>query len=237
MALYSFSRARKVELKGITILLAIIASVAGFYALAVIASGESAPEIDRQILQAFRSSSNAADPIGPAWIEEAARDITALGSITVLLLVTVTVSAVLYFTQLRARAAILLIATLFALASSSGLKQIIDRSRPELVDHQTRVFTRSFPSAHAMNSTAVYVTIASMLAGLARKKRVKTVSLAMGASIALLIGVSRTYLGVHWPTDVIAGWTGGIIIALCSVLLGQYVSHKSESYQLKNSGV
>lgn len=224
-----FQKAKFLEVKAIIYCLTLIASIAGFYALAIFVSGDSAPQLDQKLLLALRSGGTVTDPIGPDWLEEAARDITALGSVTVLIVITLTVSCALFFADLKARAGILLFVTIFALAASSGLKQIIDRSRPDLVEHQTRVFTRSFPSAHAMNSSATYLTLAALLAGIAKRRRVKAVCLCTGAVLTLGIGISRTYLGVHWPTDVIAGWLGGIVIALGSVLLGLLLKESTDS--------
>jgi undecaprenyl-diphosphatase len=164
---------------------------------------------DRAILLALRTSADRADPIGPAWFEDAARDVTALGSVAVLTLVTV--AAIGYLVMIRRRGAALLLASCVGggVALSSLLKALFGRPRPDLVAHGADVFTASFPSGHAMLSTVTYLTLAAVLARLQPQHRVKVYLLAVGIVVALLVGASRVYLGVHWPTDVVAGWSLG----------------------------
>lgn len=196
---------------------AIVICLASFYLLMIWATTEGTPKIDEQLLLSLRE--NNGSPIGPQWLEEAARDITALGSITVLVMTTTIAAFALFFADLKRQALILIAAAALALSGSMILKQLIDRTRPNLVAHETRVFTRSFPSAHALNATAIYLTIATLLSGSARRKRVKITALGTGVGLAGVVGISRVYLGVHWPSDVLAGWLGGSVIALASTQL------------------
>lgn len=164
---------------------------------------------DRAVLLALRAPGDRADPLGPAWFEAAARDVTALGSFTVLAIVTL--AALGYLSMIRRRGAALLLAVAVGGGAvlSTLLKELFGRPRPDLVAHGAEVFTASFPSGHAMMSTVTYLTLAAVLARLQPRRRVKLYLLAVGIVVALLVGASRVYLGVHWPTDVVAGWSLG----------------------------
>lgn len=173
-----------------------------------VAEGDTA-SLDRRILVALRSPADLAKPIGPAWLEEVARDISALGGIAVLALTTLAVVGYLALIR-RPRAA-----ALVGLAASGGaglaqlLKDAYHRPRPEVVPHLARVISSSFPSGHSMVSTSVYLVLGALLARLEERLVVKAYLLLWALGIATLVGVSRVYLGVHWPTDVLAGWAAG----------------------------
>ena len=196
-------------------------------ALAVWAFVELADEVaegdlntlDRAILQSLRHPNDPADPIGPHWLEEAMRDLTALGSLAVLTIVTAASAGYLWLQGKHAAVVYLLIAVLGAQLISSSLKHFYDRPRPDLFPHGARVYTASFPSGHSTMSTATYLTLGAMLARYEEKRRVRIYLVALAMTLALLVGTSRVYLSVHWPTDVIAGWTVGAAWALlCSVI-------------------
>ena len=181
----------------------------GFVALAgEVREGDTAA-LDRTILLSLRTAGDRSDPIGPAWLEEAARDITALGGHTVLTIVTVTVLVYLMLTRRRAAAAVVLVAVGGGMLLSTGLKLGFERPRPDLVPHGTRVYTASFPSGHSMLSAVTYLTLGALLARVERAWRVRIFLVAVAVVLTLIVGVSRVYLGVHWPTDVLAGWCGG----------------------------
>jgi undecaprenyl-diphosphatase len=109
----------------------------------------------------------------------------------------------------RQAAFFLLVAVGGGMLLSAGLKMGFERARPDLVPHHTRVYTASFPSGHAMLSAVVYLTLAALLARVQSERRVKTMIIVLAVLLTLLVGMSRVYLGVHWPTDVLAGWCGG----------------------------
>jgi undecaprenyl-diphosphatase len=164
---------------------------------------------DRAILLAFRNSTNLSDPIGPHWLEIIFRDITSLGGATVLTLMTIAVTGFLLIDAKRGAAILVLGSVIGGVALSSILKLGIDRPRPDLVAHLVEVHTASFPSGHAMLSAVVYLTLGALLSRVERPRRIKIYVLSVAVILALLIGVSRVYLGVHWPTDVLAGWCAG----------------------------
>jgi undecaprenyl-diphosphatase len=172
--------------------------------------------LDRAILLALREAQNSADPIGPSWFEEAARDVTALGGHVILILVTVATLAYLVMTR-KSHAALLLLASVGGgMLLSTVLKMGFERPRPELVPHAARVYTASFPSGHAMLSAVTYLTLGALLARVQPNRRLKAYLIGLAVSLTLLVGASRVYLGVHWPSDVLAGWcVGAAWASLC----------------------
>jgi undecaprenyl-diphosphatase len=164
---------------------------------------------DRAILLAFRNSTDLSDPIGPHWLEVIFRDITSLGGATVLTLMTIAVSGFLLIDAKRGAAILVLGSVIGGVLLSSILKLGIDRPRPDLVAHLVEVHTASFPSGHAMLSAVVYLTLGGLLSRVESPRRIKIYVLSVAVMLTLLIGVSRVYLGVHWPTDVLAGWCAG----------------------------
>jgi undecaprenyl-diphosphatase len=118
---------------------------------------------------------------------------------------------------------VLIVATLGALSLSTLLKYSIDRDRPDLVPHGSVVYTASFPSGHSTLAASTYLTMAALLIRVQRKKRIKAYILLIAILVTILVGVSRVYLGVHWPTDVLAGWTAGAGWALLCWLLARWL--------------
>lgn len=169
---------------------------------------------DEFILLALRDSADPADPIGPPWFEEVMRDFTALGGIAVLTALTLTVVGFLALTRKRHAATLVAGAVTGGVILSSLLKWGFDRPRPDLVTHLSLVHTQSFPSGHAMLSAVVYLTLGVLLARTLAEPRVKIYLLSVAALATILVGISRVYLGVHWPTDVLAGWAIGAAWAM-----------------------
>jgi len=169
---------------------------------------------DRNAILAFRSAGNIADPLGPPWVEEAARDITALGSIIVVVILSGALIGYLLLLRKRGPALLMLISVAGGTALNDVLKFFFDRPRPDLVLHAAQVFTSSFPSGHAAVSAVVYLTLGALLAKDAPSVAVKVYIMAVAIFLVLLIGVSRVFLGLHYPTDVLAGWSIGSAWAL-----------------------
>lgn len=168
---------------------------------------------DNAVLALFRSPANPEMPIGPTWLQEAVRDVTGLGSFTVLGLLTVVVVLGLLLRGRTQTGWFLAFAVVSGAIVSTGLKALFDRPRPAL-ESVAKVFTSSFPSGHALVSTVVFLTIGVMLAGAASRPALRVYYIAVAALLSLLVGLSRIYLGVHYPTDVIAGWLLGTAWAL-----------------------
>lgn len=169
---------------------------------------------DRAVMLAMRVPGDPGQPIGPEWLPSAVRDITALGSSTVLTLV---VAATALFLALRGRwrsVALVLAATLSGGVAVTLVKALVGRARPELVERLMVEASNSFPSGHAANSAIVYLTLATLLFPVVQEARMRAFVLGAALLVTLMVGVSRVYLGVHWPSDVLAGWAFGSAWAL-----------------------
>jgi undecaprenyl-diphosphatase len=179
--------------------------------------------LDERLMLSLRNPADLGDAIGPRWFEGAVRDVSALGSIAVLLLLSLAVISFLLIRR-QVHAAVLV----FAAAGGGallmgGLKEAFGRPRPRLVPHLFGdVATPSFPSGHAMAAAAIYLTLAALLARLVEDRRSKVFVVGVALVLVLLVGVSRVYLGVHWPSDVLAGWTAGLCWAIaCWIVMAR----------------
>lgn len=214
---------RALDLKVVAALVAIGALALLFLAIgSEVAEGETA-RIDRTILMWFRTTP--ADPIGSPEVEAAMMHISALGSGAVTGLIVV-VASLFFALAGRWRYALLVVASAAGtLVWMSLLKTFYDRPRPTIVRALDPPGGLSFPSGHSMISAALYLTLAVLIARALPARRLRVFVVAVGALLTALIGVSRIYLGVHYPTDVLAGWTAGAAWALaCGVavqLLGR----------------
>ncbi|MGV3651537.1 MAG: phosphatase PAP2 family protein [Devosia sp.] len=173
---------------------------------------------DTAILMAFRDPGNVDNVIGPAWVHEMVRDITALGSFAVLGIVVVAACGYLLMAGKRSSAVLILVSVLGGTLLSTVLKMGYDRPRPDLavMSHQ---FTASFPSGHAMLSAVTFLTLGAILAGIAPNRRLQIFAVTAAILLTLLVGTSRVFMGVHYPSDVLAGWSIGAAWALfCSAV-------------------
>lgn len=186
--------------------------------------GETA-SFDRAAILVFRSAGNISNPIGLPWVEEGVRDVTALGSMIVVVILSGAVVGYLLLLKRHAPALLVLISVAGGTALNELLKYIFDRPRPDLVLHSTQVFTSSFPSGHAAVSAVVYLTLGALLARDAPSVAVKIYVMAVAIFLVFLIGVSRVFLGVHYPTDVLAGWCIGSAWALTCWLAADRLQH------------
>lgn len=209
-------RLRLNEVGPLVALLCLSALGYGFLALAHEVGEGSTAALDRKILLGLRDPANLAEPIGPRWLEETMRDITGFGSVFTVLFLTCAVAAYLALTERRRIALFVIAAVGGGELLSTVLKLFYQRPRPDLVPHGMAVFTASFPSGHATMSAIAYLTLATLVARVDRNRGVKVLVLTLGVGMTLLVGISRIYLGVHWPSDVLAGWcVGAAWAALC----------------------
>jgi undecaprenyl-diphosphatase len=169
---------------------------------------------DRALLLAFRDAGNPAVPIGPTWLPGAARDVTSMGSTVVLGIVLLAVVGYLLLAHKRAAAWLMLASVLGGLAVNSLLKYALARPRPDIVPPAVEVYTASFPSGHATLSAITYLTLAAILGRTQPAVSIRIYLLGLAALVTGLVGVSRVYLGVHYPTDVLAGWCIGVAWAM-----------------------
>ncbi len=150
-----------------------------------------------------------ARPIGPVWLHEAMIDLTALGGATVLTTATIAAVGLLLVRRLWLTALLVSAATISGSPLAAQAKHWVGRPRPELVDHLVQVHGLSFPSGHATNSAIAYLTLAGLVAQVERGQAVRSYTFALAVLLVGIIGISRVYLGVHWPSDVLAGWCAG----------------------------
>ncbi|OAN58143.1 phosphatase PAP2 family protein [Sphingomonas sp. TDK1] len=174
---------------------------------------------DPALLLAFRTPNDLATPIGPAWLLQSAIDISALGGYTVLWLAGAGTLIFLFAFGKRSEALLLGGSLVGASTINALLKIFLHRPRPDVVPHLAHVSSASFPSGHAMISAAVYLTLGMMVAQTQTSRWARAYLLGFSVLLVLLIGCSRVFLGVHWPSDVLAGWCFGAIWALCMFAL------------------
>lgn len=168
---------------------------------------------DERVLLAMRNPTAPDEPWGPEWLQEVARDFTGMGGVAVLTSFSLFSVGYLYLRRRRRVMMFVIVSIAGGILLSSLLKEGFDRPRPELVPHGSYVYTASFPSGHSMMAAIVYLTLGALLATVESKRGLKVYLLSFGILLTLCVGVSRVYLGVHWPTDVLAGWTGGAAYA------------------------
>lgn len=164
---------------------------------------------DTWALLSLRQPGNLGVPIGPAWLQPVFVDITALGGVTALTLLTVSVVGYLLVAKKWLNAALIATATISGSLIGQTLKLSFARARPTIVPHFVEIHSLSFPSGHATNSAVVFLTLGSMLAQVQDTRSTRIYVVAIAILLTILIGISRVYNGVHWPTDVIAGWAIG----------------------------
>ena len=154
-------------------------------------------------------------PNAPAWLTEMARDVTALGSFAVLGIVLVVAATGLFLADRNHAAWLSLATVLGGTALSTALKMGFDRPRPQWPGAPA-VFTASFPSGHAMLTAVTFLTLGVLLARMTEHRRLKVFALGTAITLTILVGLTRIHLGVHYASDVLAGWVvGGAWALLC----------------------
>lgn len=171
--------------------------------------------IDETVLLAMRNPGDLS-PVGPPAVLEAARDVTALGGVVVLALLTLLTGGYLFLDGKRHMGWFVYGSIVGGVLVAMLLKNAFDRPRPDFLPDVGYVLTSSFPSGHSMLSAVTYLTLGALLARSQSRRRLKAYFLLTAVGLTVLVGISRVYLGVHWPTDVLAGWTaGGVWAILC----------------------
>ena len=164
---------------------------------------------DEAILTSLRMADDPSNPIGPAWFDLAMSDITSLGGFVVLTLLVLSVVIYLLIQGKWRNAVVVGGASASGVILSETLKVGFGRPRPELVPQLAEVHSLSFPSGHAMLSAVIFLTLGALLARFHKRKRERALIMLYAVLVTMLVGASRVYLGVHWPTDVLAGWALG----------------------------
>ena len=182
-------------------------------------TGDEAHRIDEWLILAMRDPHDIAHAWGPIWLKELGRDFTSLGSIGILTFVTLSVAGYLGLHGKNRLMLLVLAAFAGGILLSFIMKSGFDRPRPELVPYGTEVYSASYPSAHALMAAATYLTLGALLARVHRGRRTKAYILSIAVLTTLIVGLSRIYMGVHWPSDVLAGWAMGAAWAVLCYLV------------------
>lgn len=226
-------QSRAEEIAPIWLLLLAPSLLFGFVAIADDVLEGDTTAFDRSVLLIFRRGGDLATPVGPAWLQEMARDVTGLGSVATLGFISFAVVGYLLLDHKRREALFMLLAVGGGQVLSSVLKVAFERPRPELVPHAVRVVTASFPSGHAMLSAVTYLTVGALLTRTFPDLRLRVYVVSLAVVLTISVGVSRVYLGVHWPTDVLAGWCIGAAWALSCWVLALWVQQRMTVHTLK----
>jgi undecaprenyl-diphosphatase len=216
------------ELETLAAILLLALLCLGFARLAGEAAGGETRAFDSAVMLAMRSADDPADPIGPPWFEHAIRDITSLGSNVVVVLMALAVIGFLALSGTPGAAILVSVSTGGGMLLTSVLKDLFERGRPDIVPHAVEVFSTSFPSGHATLAAVTYLTLGALLARVQARTGLKVYSLGVAVLLTLLVGVSRVYLGVHWPTDVMAGWCVGASWAIACWLVAVWLQRRGQ---------
>jgi len=174
-----------------------------FLALARLVTAGATRRFDESVLRAVAA-------LRTAWLDDAMLGLTTLGGTAVLFPLVAVTALLLWLTRHRFSAALLVVAVLGGALLLDLLKEFYGRPRPTAVLWGTEVDSASFPSGHAMASVIVYGSIAHLVARLQRRRSVRRTIWAVAVAIILLVGTSRVFLGVHYPSDVVAGYAAGL---------------------------
>ena len=207
---------KRLETRALLLWFALAGSIWAFLGVAGEMAEGDLNAFDRRILLALRNPLHPADPIGPKGFEEAMRDMTAVGGVTILTLVVTMALLILVFHRKRRQALVFAVTIAATFVSSELLKHIYNRPRPDLVPHGSYVYSASFPSGHSTLSAATYLTLATVIASLEPERETKLLTYGVAVLVVVGVGFSRIYLGVHWPSDVLAGWALGSGWAFCA---------------------
>jgi undecaprenyl-diphosphatase len=195
--------------RAIFVALIVVGACWAFLELADAVDRGSTRSVDERILTFLRRPEDLATPHGPAWLVQAGRDLTALGGPTILFFAIVAAAGYLAMRRKTVTMILVLVSGIGAMFAGALLKHAYGRERPSLVPHLLEVSSPSFPSGHAMSSAAVYLSLGLLLAKVQSRRIEKLYILGTTMFLTLLVGLTRIYLGVHYPSDVLAGWMAG----------------------------
>jgi undecaprenyl-diphosphatase len=207
-------------------LLVAVFAVLCFIAIAGEVTERDTQKIDEWVLTSLRQAPDLARPIGPEWVTEVARGVSALGSTVVLLLVTLSVVGFLFLSNKRHAMWLTVFATLGGALLTALLKAYFGRPRPAIVPHLEHVSSLSFPSGHSVLAATVYLTLGALLAREVSPLRMRLYVLSVAVVLTAIIGVSRIFLGVHYPTDVLAGWAAGLAWSLTCWIVALFLQRR-----------
>lgn len=183
---------------------------------------------DEMLLQWFRRPDNPTQTIGPRWMTGAALDVTALGGVTVLIFVVFVTLGFLWIAKKRRAFFLVAAASIGGQIFNSSLKGFFGRPRPTIVPHLTEVDSSSFPSGHSMMSAVVYLTLGALLSRLVSGRLLRSYIMGVSIFLTLAVGTTRVFLGVHYPTDVLGGWSAGLSWALICLLVARILQERGQ---------
>jgi undecaprenyl-diphosphatase len=224
---FFLQRVKNIEPVVLVVLALGIACLWGFIEIAEEVLEGDTQAFDQWMVQALRDPDNLAEPLGPTWMQEMGRDATALGGLGWLTFTTIVIAVYLWLDRKFHMMLFMLAATISGTIVSYGLKSAFARPRPDLVPHLSHVHTSSFPSGHSMLSAVVYLTLGSLLAAVMPNVKLKVYVLTIAVILSVFVGASRVYLGVHYPTDVLAGWLAGLLWALVCWLVAHWLQRRA----------
>jgi len=195
-------------------LLGVVFCVWAFVLVANLVTAGRVQPFDERLMLSLRVDRQPSEPLGPDWLPGVMRDLTALGSAPVLLIFVLAVAGALATRRQYHALGLLLAASAGGILLNNLLKGLFARPRPDLALRLTDVSSLSFPSGHAMQSAIIYLTLAAFLARLVQPRALKLYFVGFAFLLTFVVGVSRVYLGVHYPSDVLAGWMAGLAWAL-----------------------
>jgi undecaprenyl-diphosphatase len=204
----------------------VIAGTWAFIAIADDVSDGDTHQFDIWVVRSLRRADDPSVPIGPLWLQEMGRDATALGGVGWLVAFTLAVAGYLLLVDKSHMATMLLLSSSSGTALAFALKSWFSRPRPDIVPHLSHVESSSFPSAHSMLSAVVYITLGVLVASVVARRRLKAYILTLSLLLTFVVGLSRVYLGVHYPTDVLAGWMAGLAWALLCWLIAHWLQNR-----------
>lgn len=214
------------EIMILVMLLVVAGGAACFLRIADWVVDRDIQKFDERVLRGLRSEADPAVPIGPRWVADVARNITALGSVPVLLLLVISVSGFLYLLDKHHAMVFLVVCVIGGVILTMVLKEAFGRARPDLVPRLETVSSASFPSGHSMMSAVVYLTLAVMLARIFASMRVRVYVICVAVTVSLLVGLSRMFLGVHYPSDVLAGWIVGFVWSISCWIVARILQRR-----------
>jgi len=218
-----------VDTKVLLAFIAMILGIAGFLIIAGIVMKGATDNIDLQILRSLRNPLHPWKPIGPDWLFESMRDITSLGGATIVFIITLIASGYFLIKKEYTLLILILVATIGGAFLDLGLKDFYGRVRPSIFPKLIEVKTYGFPSGHSMMSTIVYLSLASLMIRVQGHRLYKIYVISVALFLTFIIGISRIYLGAHYPTDVLAGWSLGLAWAsLCWYVSWRYYRKKTK---------
>jgi undecaprenyl-diphosphatase len=220
----AFARSEAVLLVALSI---VAGAILAFIGIADEMAEGDAHAFDLAVLNAIQPEPG--NPIGPKWLSHAAEDFTALGSVSILLTITLATAGFLALRRKFVEAGMLALAFTGALAISEALKGVFGRERPPEIYRAVEALNPSFPSGHALLSAVVYLTLGAMLARASDNHRLRAYFLGVAMLVAVLVGFTRIYLGVHWTSDVLAGWSLGAAWATACWLLDRWLRTRGRS--------